>query len=391
MLLYVEKSNLSNPNLRTKNKKILVDTASLADNYELENQFKKLGSDDNKASMLTIEVTSLPWRSMREGAWYNVDQNIFADAEYRIINSDEPGSGIIRAEISFRRPTPIDFSPFLTSQQQASIPQTDCFSGLPSCEELELSVINCGQGNWNEIRSKDHFFIYDIGASLLFNQAQVQAIVAARNLAEDSRTGQITISHWDVDHYRSLLELRPSDLRCISSVTAPSQIPDTATYKRTVKLLQHHNIPLRAIPPAPRPAGTGRKIVLCPLFVSGQFHFYRAVSGQSRNQTGIVVAVVGTTRTALLTGDHHYSKIDSAVLPNLPSQSLILVAPHHGGAAGSLLGLSTLSGFPSIEVAISVGSNSYGHPLASVENFLSSLQGSAPDRTDKAGTLSYNL
>ncbi|SEO02672.1 ComEC/Rec2 family competence protein [Vreelandella aquamarina] len=390
MLFYVEKENLYRPTHRTSRKTILVDTASVKDIHELEKRFKHQGSDGNEASMLTIEVASPPWRSMREGAWYDVDPNIFADAEYRMVESDEPGSGIIRAEITFRRSPPIDFSPFLASPQQASIPRMGCFSGLPPRGELELVVINCGQGNWNEIRSKNHFFIYDIGASLLFNQAQVQAIVASRNLAGDGRIGQITISHWDVDHYRALLELRPSDLNCISSVTVPSQIPDTATYKRTIQLLQHHSIPLRAIPPAPRPAGTGRTIILCPHHIALPFHFYRAVPGQSRNQAGIVVAVVGSNRTALLTGDHHYSKIDSAVLPNLPSQPLILVAPHHGGAAGALR-MSNLNSFPSVEIAISVGCNTYGHPLKNVERFLSTLQGSSPDRTDLAGSLTYKL
>lgn len=390
MLLYVEKSN-SHPKLSNKlRKKIVVDTSSLSDNHILEKKFNTTTSSKNKASMLTIEVASPPWRSMKEGSWYDVDPGIFADAEYRIVEANEPGGGIIRGEISFPGHLSIDFSNFLTLPKQAYIPKISFFSGLPSYGKLELVVIDCGQGNWNEIRSKDHFFIYDIGASLLFNQAQVQNIVKSRNLAGDGRTGQITISHWDVDHYRALLELRPSDLNCISCVTVPSQVPDTATYQRVIQLLKKHNTPIRSIPPAPRPVGTGRTIILCPHHITHPFHFYRAVSGKSRNQTGIVVAVVGHNRTALLTGDHHYIKIDSAVLPNLPPQPLIMVAPHHGGPAGTL-NLKNINSFTSVEFAISVGLNNYNHPLKSIEKFLNAVQGSAPNRTDISGSVTYQL
>ncbi|WP_221035869.1 hypothetical protein, partial [Pseudomonas savastanoi] len=140
-----------------------------------------------------------------------------------------------------------------------------------------LSVIDCGHGNWNEIRTDSLRLMYDVGASRLYDAAQIKRLVQSRAIGAQGIEVKIYISHWDVDHYQSLLKFTDSDLSVVTEVTAPSQLPDTTTCKRTMALLDKHKISIRLLAPAPRTT-PGRTIDLIEIQEQGSLRLQIARS-----------------------------------------------------------------------------------------------------------------
>lgn len=137
---------------------------------------------------------------------------------------------------------------------------------------------------------------------------------------------------------------------------------------------------------------TGRRIVLRKVSRQGRFTTFRATPDGSRNQTGIVIGVAGKERVALLTGDHHYEKILDVARSSYGGKSCVLVAPHHGGLAGTPDAKDWCASFPEIQAVLSCGSNSYRHPFPEVERELRRMQrGKVVWRTDRKGTRKIRL
>lgn len=392
MRVYIEKTDFIPAEKGSRRRTLLVDTENLGDNLRLEGLFEQAVDDGRPESMLAIEVEAPLWKSMKEGSWYDLDFSLLEGFTYRPISDEEAGGTFLRAHL-VGPAKPIDFTTHLSHQNFART-EVGMLGGLDlGGGPLELVVIDCGQGNWNEVRSPQDVLIYDVGASSQHSRPEVEQLVRTRDLANDPRQVKAVISHWDVDHYQALLAMSNADIDKLDSVTAPSQLPNTSTFKRVAQRLSHAGVPLRSLPPATRPPKAGRRIVLCRDSASStsQIRLFRAVPGRSRNQTGIVLAVLGPSRTALLTGDHHYSKLLEALPAHLPANPIVMVAPHHGGSAGTLDVSFWQAKFPTIEVAISVGPNPYGHPFKHIEGALHTLQGSAPHKTNTSGTLTFPL
>ena len=391
--VYVEKLDFIPASPNSRRRTLLLDTENFVDNLRLENQLQQPAQEERSESMLAIEVEAPPWKSMKEGSWYDLDPLLFEDFDYRPILQEEEGGTFLRARLTGPS-RPIDFTEYL-SQPNFAETQIGGEGELvfDSDDPLQLAVIDCGQGNWNEVRSTKRVLIYDIGASIRHSRPEVEQLVRNRDLAMDPRDITTFISHWDVDHYQAILAMSMADLSKLGSITAPSQLPNTTTFRRLTNSLSTAGVPLYSLPPASPPPSDGQRIVLCHdnNRSSSQVQLFRASPGRSRNQTGIVLAVIGPERTAILTGDHHYSKILQALPAYLPNKPVIMVAPHHGGRAGTLDLNSWRQTFPKIEVAISVGPNSYGHPFKSIETKLSTLQGSAVHITRLSGSLLFPL
>lgn len=391
MRVYVEKLDFIPPSPSSRRRTLLVDTENFDDNLRLENRFEQPVNEERSESMLAIEVEAPPWKSMKEGSWYDLDPSLFES--YRPVFEEEEGGTFLRARLTgpYRA---IDFTEYLSrpnfAQTQIGGTEERVFGGDGP---LELAVIDCGQGNWNEVRSTKSVLIYDIGASMRYSRPEVEQLVRNRALAKDPREITTFISHWDLDHYQALLAMSKADLSKLGSVTAPSQLPNTSTFQRLTNSLAAAGVPLYSLPPASPPPTAGQRIVLCrdSSLSSTQIQLFRGSPGRSRNQTGIVLAVIGPQRTAILTGDHHYSKILEALPAHLPKNPVVMVAPHHGGRAGTLDLSSWRRIFSQMEVAISVGPNSYGHPFKNIEAKLSALQGSPPHITRVSGSLTFPL
>lgn len=332
---------------------------------------------------------------MFAGSWYSIPMNIFESSEYEDINEESEGgggySGLIILQSSIA-----DYSQYLTSLQndeyeflqssniafQAEL-QID-FNHTPK----DLIIVNCGQGNWNEIHSKSEVLIYDMGASSRYSSAQIKNLINKRFSQFKGKTIGIVISHWDMDHFQALNYLDKQQLSQIPYIFGPSNIPPSNVYKSTINHLITNGVQCRLIPPTTN--RNGRAINLNQLSTSKTVDVYRSVSGSSRNQTGIVLVIKGTKSVAFLTGDHHYEKIFDAIDTKYTGRDIVLVVPHHGGNSGVLRLSDWQSEFPVIECPISYGDNSYNHPNQNL-SIINSLQGSSPKTTHTQGDLKFNI
>lgn len=381
---------------------VILDTAELADTLELARLLGASEEDlasDNPASMLRFDYLPDSYFGCREGSWYEIPDPFWEGWVYQAIDPTGPSSVFLRGELSVSEGKK-NFSRHLVSPMfiergivSASYYPLSSPSELASVSTTAtLSVIDCGHGNWNEIRTDSLRIIYDVGASRLYDAAQVERLVASQGIGTQGVEVKIYISHWDVDHYQSLLKFTHADMTVITEVTAPSQLPDTATCKRIMALLDEHEISVRLLPPAQRNA-PGRTIKLIEIQRVGPLTVFRATAGRSRNQSGIVLCYEGRNKLALLVGDHHYEKILNAIQGRFQStKDCVFVAPHHGGNAGSIDVSAWRALFSSFETVISCGDNAWDHPLADNLNGLSALQNNiASYRTDHDGTLQFRL
>jgi len=373
---------------------VILDVAETTDHLRLASALGGLSTQEDSAapdmaSMLRFGYRPAGHHSLREGSWYDIDPGAFLGAQYLTVEDDAEGALFLRANL---RDVPgRELAKFLVAPRVANIPiaEPELVVEANPHGAVELTVVECGHANWNEIATPNDRLLYDVGASRWFTKAEVRNIVDRRKIADESRPVSVVISHWDIDHYHALLAFNPQELAKLRLVVTPSQVPDTATYRRVSALLanQKRNIPMVACEPEPRP-GHSREIVLRKRWQKGIFTLFRATPGRSRNQTGIVLGVQGKEKVAILTGDHHYQKVLAAVrTTSLANQPCVLVTPHHGGLAGDPSAAAWLSVFPTLTTPISCGANSYGHPAAAVIAELETMQGGvAPAQTWGGGT-----
>jgi len=348
----------------------------------------------NPASMVRLTYRNKGHRGPKEGSWYDIDPIAFESARYQRVDPDADGASFLRANLTNIRDG-FDFAQFLTRPRLANASSSNAALVVnPKPKgKVELTVVDCGHGNWNEITTRTDRIIYDVGASRWFNKAQVRAVVDGRKLLDETRPITVIISHWDVDHYHALLTFKPTELAKLRVVFVPSQVPDTETYRRVRKHLNQHRVAMVTLPPAAR-KDDSREIVLHPIWREGIFTVFRATPGRSRNQTGIVLGVNGKNAVGLLTGDHHYDKTLAAVqqVACYGQRPCVLITPHHGGEAGYPSTWGWGNTFSGMTTPISCGPNSYGHPLTKVERELTAMQGGNPPvPTARNGTWTTSL
>lgn len=357
---------------------------------------------DRPASMFELKYTPLSrtlsrngqfrHNLLKEGYWYFLPFRYLETAVYTAVPEGGGGELYLRASLKiegskinisgFRSPSPPQDKKILS-------PFSLMLSCYPSYSTAELTVVDCGHANWNEIRTNGRLYIYDTGASRTFNAQKVREIVERRAIHLENNT-TVIISHWDIDHFHALLAFQPSELSKIERIIAPCNIPETDTYSRVITMLQDQEIEVVSVPHASRHAHQWqrRSIELVPFGRIENIHILRATTGVSSNQTGIVVAVAGSDKVALLTGDHHYQKVFRGYERlGFTYSDCVMVAPHHGGHAGPINKAD--SPFVNIVIPLSCGNNQWEHPYENTLNRISTLQGSPPIRTDLHGDLKF--
>ncbi|MCS0070895.1 hypothetical protein NDJ39_19830 [Vibrio parahaemolyticus] len=334
---------------------------------------------------------TLPYQGrniMYAGSWYRFPLELLNDEKIQIVyvdeNEEEEGGAFYWNKFKVEREVE-SFSSLLTSVETKDSKFATTTDISPVDVATELVVVNCGQGNWNEVRTNKHTVIYDLGASSRYSEKQIMNLIKHRFEKFSPKSVYVIISHWDMDHFQSLKYLSQDDLSKIIAVYGPTNVPSTLVYQDAIDNLAKNNVPFYLIPNTIR---VGKTIDLNLLISSDSIDLYRATNGRSRNQTGIVLAVKGHEKLALLTGDHHYCKILSAITGKYSKRKTLLVAPHHGGAAGNFSVDEWEKELSVEECAISVGENSYNHPYEHYNN-LEDLTNSRPNRTDECGDLVY--
>lgn len=238
-------------------------------------------------------------------------------------------------------------------------------------EYLELHALNVEFGNWNEIRSPNQSFrlIYDMGADLTWNGAQIIQLVQKANMKTNNI--HVILSHWDLDHIHAVLGMFDSEIQNIETFTAPSKFSGTATSLRIWNRLVSNGVNPWLIPPMNRVSSLHR-INLLPCYRNSLFTIYRSTDGSSMNQSGIVLLINGPNCSALLTGDHHYPEILRDIILTQRLTEFEIIVPHHCGNAGNF----DVSAWSTLNIRGSIISTLTGRyrnvPKRNAHNFFSS-------------------
>jgi beta-lactamase superfamily II metal-dependent hydrolase len=328
-------------------------------------------------------------KRMFSGSWYSIPLQWFKNAIYQEIGEEDAQSAAYSGTIKIEGlDLNTNFSKYLTHIQSTTSKLSDQININFNSSLKELVVVDCGQGNWNEIHSNEKILIYDMGASSHYTVTRIKKLISSRFSTFQNKNLIVVISHWDMDHFQSLKYLEFSQMQQIVAVYGPSNLPASNVYNDTMNNLRSNNVKCFFI--APTSKRNGRSIDLNLIFSSNAVDVYRAVGGNSRNQTGIILAAKGIDKIALLTGDHHYDKIFNAVENKYTKRDIVFVAPHHGGNSGNLSVKQWLTEFGKIECPISVGVNSYNHPNQNISG-LTQLQKRYPDTTQLKGNIRLKI
>lgn len=300
---------------------------------------KNNGYYKNLISIVNLKVK--PYKGPRSGFWYEVPLEYLKDFQE---SEKEVESSLIFLQLNGRSLKESDFlklkiiGPYRESGKLATLKSSKLWLALDQVKKQDfthtLIVRNVGCGNLNEVIMKNTEgnqlnIIYDFGYDVKAPDKEVTKVINHINLNEPTYG---IISHWDLDHYRVLLNMEPKQINMIKSMLVPSKMPDTLSLENTLRLLRINKIPVEVLNPAPR---TEKYIELVSQGVRNGIEIYRSMDGTNINQSGIVMTITGKNSIAVLTGDHHYRQLTNSVFSNHSGKEYTMVVPHHGGQAGN--------------------------------------------------------
>lgn len=335
MHLYCEKILF---NKTTDSYEVVLDFNLNEDLRAISNMYELKSEDSRETILILSNLRFKRYKGFKSGYWYNLPEDFFE--QFKLVNEHFGNSRLI-AELKYDSPTLLNVQQYRTNedlyissieQQLLNHKYAKFFSDRKETEDeiddLKLIVRNVGCGNWNEIRSDNFWLIYDLGGDVKFTDIEMQSIFS-RITFDQNFIG--IISHWDLDHYRAILDLEDSQLSLMKYIIVPSKMPTTQQLKKTLSRLSSLNIPIIILMPSLK---IGRSIDLISQGKYGNFELYRSCDGSNINQSGIVLVIEGLRKVAVLTGDHHYPQIYRSVFSTLGTKPYELVVPHHGGHAG---------------------------------------------------------
>lgn len=329
-------------------------------------------STSTKTLLILNNILFEKYRGARAGYWYDIPLDFFEN--FNLSNEEEEYS-LIMFNATTRNGKRLDFQQFRSRNENLFIPSilfnstyfknSFFFDYLPKepIQNLKLIVRDVGCGNWNEVQGDGFFLIYDLGGDIKYTDSDMKLIL---NKAKINRPFFGIISHWDLDHYRALLDLDDSQLKLMINIVVPSKMPNTLKLRSVLRRLCKLNIKIDIIKPSLK---TGRRINLNSQGRINNLELFRSSDGANINQSGIVLTIEGTNKIGVLTGDHHYPQIYNAVLNNQSLKPYELVVPHHGGNAGEF-DLALWNSIPFSSGALSTKSGRYRNlPQTKVHNF----------------------
>jgi len=375
MYMYCEKIIF---NRQTNSYDVLLDFNSIDDLLGLRNLFQISNSGPNKSLLYLSNLKFDKYKGFRSGNWYSLNHIFFSNLERD--NSDQfNDNSRILAKLKPRNNDLLNVWKYKVKNKKLYIDNTgktidfkasNLFGILSELmiptnliEDAELIVRDVGCGNWNEINSNYFHLMYDLGGDIKFNDKEMDSIIT--NIPFEKPYVAI-ISHWDLDHYRAILDLSDVQLRLMRGIAVPSMMPLTVQLTNTLKRLDNLNIKIDIISPAIK---KGKTIDLISQGKINGIELYRSCDGAKINQSGIVLTIDGTQKTAVLTGDHHYPQLLNSIFSTSAIKPYELVVPHHGGAAGTF-DLNKWNVIDNISGALSTKSKRYSNlPLKVIHDF----------------------
>lgn len=203
--------------------------------------------------------------------------------------------------------------------------------------KLQLKVRNVGLANWNELLLDGKVvLVYDAGAPTFASKENVRNIIG--NKVEEYLKSKpiLILSHWDKDHYHSLLEMTDDEIKCFSCFVCINRAVtnmSTILLERFISVLGHKNIIIISNKPKDKKVGTP------PLYLlsnkDSQLLLYTSMYHKIKNISGLVLALRTQSSSVIFSGDCYYSQLSENVLPQLNYiNNHNLIVPHHGGFAG---------------------------------------------------------
>ncbi|MGJ1436087.1 hypothetical protein [Sphingobacterium siyangense] len=254
--------------------------------------------------------------------------------------------------------------------------EDNALSGLFETKgQISVRVRKIGQGNWNEIIWDDKIkMVYDVGASLYASSEEINNYIESRNKLYPLSKPILIISHWDIDHYHSLIGMTDAQITAnfsaficrdlcpnLTSKTLFDRIEISIGSDNTYLILPDKRKPKKH-PVKFRPyTSINKQIVL----FNSEFH-------KNRNLSGLSLLIKTANSSIVLAADANYDQISAYILPHLNyKHTHNLVVPHHGGKAGKYI-YNTPNGVLKGLAVISVGFNHYKHPIAAYVDALRS-------------------
>lgn len=233
--------------------------------------------------------------------------------------------------------------------------------------DIKVLVRNVGQGSWNEIVINNRTeLIFDIGTHYLTKRTDIQGMLKNKEDIFLSDKPGVIISHWDIDHYHYLIGLSDQALKSIRFFCARNYLPTMTSrmiYFKIERLIGPTNMyPVEPFPKPGKSLGYAKLEKINPK--AQNIIYYNSTLHRNRNQNAICLAIRKANSSIVLPADTHYTQISNCILPDLGFENdHYLVVPHHGGNAGKFE--YNLKKIKSPQSAIvSVGRNSYGHPIS---------------------------
>lgn len=336
-----------------------------------------------------------PKKSLRDGAILTLDMNrligMHNEWDFASNNNafDHPATVFLEIQdgASFSKliDDPDTSSVSMHIKEEYIIHLNSSWNGVPCAlnnlgENIEVSVWDVGQGNTNCISDGTNLTLFDFGTSVYYSKNKQNTILNAhRDFIINHRRVSLIISHWDVDHYNLLCAVPDEFLRNICCVFYPSSGIGLTMMQVAARIKKNCHYRVAIIPP-PK---TSRKCGIRKVFEGGKYALFTGENSKNKNNSGLLLSVYNNKATAFLTGDHSNYQVWNQLYTAfaMKKNKLHIVVPHHGGDCGNT---PIPHGITTGVSAISVGSNTYGHPkVKTINSYIN--EGFKVIRTDRYG------
>lgn len=392
ILVYIEEYN--------KNEGVVLFDFFDSNEYALFSNLLGFSYDYEKPTMVLI--TNYYKKRIRENTLYAVDPKLIMKFnEEDLIENFSENSYLIGHKIDASKIEDQIFNESVPSKDNGLFFWGTYNSGSSIPDDLlsntkgKTSVIirNVGQGNWNEVLIENEIkVVFDAGAFMNASKSEIVKIIGDRNILYPKTKPTLILSHWDKDHYHSLLGMSNNEIQDnFSYFVCRNNLPTLTSrilFNRIKSTLGDKNTIFIA---AESKDDVQNKDLLSPITSpQKRIVIYNSKEHKNRNLSGLIVTVKTKSQSIILSGDASYNQISQSILPHLNyKHKHNIVVPHHGGNAGT-----AIYNIPKLakrhKAIISVGKNNYNHPLQSNLDFLSKI-GFSISQTNIIGDILVSL
>lgn len=241
---------------------------------------------------------------------------------------------------------------------------------------LDVMVLDVGQGESVLMASKDHFALMDCGSKNSWYSAGDIAVEQLRSMG-CKKLDYLILSHYDSDHVDGVTQLLSR--MSVGQLLLPDSRDDAGLREVIVSAARRNRIPVNYVTEETVYSLGGTELTVYPPL---------GIDPKVDNDQGLTLLATRGGFDLLVTGDMssgtERTLISTYALPDIEA----LVVGHHGSKSSTSREL--LDALQPEVAAISVGSNSYGHPTLQTLYRLTGA-GAAVYRTDRQGTIHLSV